>query len=297
MKWIIRFVFLVAAANVLGMTQVSVLLNQILLWLPNLLIAVVILLVAPLLGRFVRGVIEVGAGQMGFGNARILGRIAEIAIVAFAVVIALYQIGIANDLISILFIGVVGAVAIAFGLAFGLGGREVAAEITRSWYTEMSAATAKVMEAAATGSDAETGLERPRPVRADDGTGLVRGRLTRGPIGRGPIPPGCSPRGTRASVESAERVERLRPLGDRVAAERAPAAGSPRGGSPTSARQPRSAKAVQGRQRGRRRPRSRAGREAPQRRRTARLPPARPRPGGRPALGGVAPVVRRRRGA
>jgi hypothetical protein len=155
-KWIVRFVFLVAAANVLGMTQVSVLLNQILLWLPNLLIAVVILLVAPLLGRFVRGVIEVGAGQMGFGNARILGRIAEIAIVAFAVVIALYQIGIANDLISILFIGVVGAVSIAVGLAFGLGGREVAAEITRSWYTEMSAATAKVMEAAAA-ADPETG--------------------------------------------------------------------------------------------------------------------------------------------
>jgi hypothetical protein len=159
-KWIIRFVFLVAAANVLGMTQVSVLLNQVLLWLPNLLIAVVILLVAPLLGRFVRGVIEVGAGQMGFGNARILGRIAEIAIVAFAVVIALYQIGIANDLISILFIGVVGAVAIAFGLAFGLGGREVAAEITRSWYTEMSAATAKVMEAASA-ADAEADASLP----------------------------------------------------------------------------------------------------------------------------------------
>jgi hypothetical protein len=159
-KWIIRFVFLVAAANVLGMQQVSVLLNQILLWLPNLLIAVVILLVAPLLGRFVRGVIEVGAGQMGFSNARVLGRIAEIAIIAFAVVIALYQIGIANDLISILFIGVVGSLAIAFGLAFGLGGREVAAEITRSWYTEMSAATAKVMEAA---SEADREAERKRP--------------------------------------------------------------------------------------------------------------------------------------
>jgi hypothetical protein len=173
-KWIIRFVFLVAAANVLGMTQVSVLLNQILLWLPNLLIAVVILLVAPLLGRFVRGVIEVGAGQMGFSNARILGRIAEVAIIAFAVIIALYQIGIANDLISILFIGVVGALAIAFGLAFGLGGREVAAEITRAWYTEMSAATAKVMEAAAT-ADAATGPTDPSgsttgPSRAADTT-------------------------------------------------------------------------------------------------------------------------------
>ena len=167
-KWIIRFVFLVAAANVLGMQQVSVLLNQILLWLPNLLIAVVILLVAPLLGRFVRGVIEVGAGQMGFSNGRILGRIAEVAIIAFAVVIALYQIGIANDLISILFIGIVGALAIAFGLAFGLGGRDVAAEITRGWYTEMQSAATKVRDAAATLDDAPTAnvADRPTPVRA-----------------------------------------------------------------------------------------------------------------------------------
>ena len=169
-KWIIRFVFLVAAANVLGMTQVSVLLNEVLLWLPNLLIAVVILLVAPLLGRFVRGVIEVGAGQMGFSNGRILGRIAEVAIIAFAVVIALYQIGIANDLISILFIGIVGALAIAFGLAFGLGGRDVAAEITRGWYTEMQSAATKVRDAAATLDDAPTAsanvADRPTPVRA-----------------------------------------------------------------------------------------------------------------------------------
>lgn len=155
-KWIIRFVFLVAAANVLGMPQVSVLLNEVLLWLPNLLVAAVILLVAPLLGRFVRGLIEVGAGQMGFTNASILGRLAEIAIMAFAVLIAINQIGIATDLINILFIGVVAAVAIAVGLAFGLGGRDVAAEITRSWYVEMQSAADKVRESATTGVSAGT---------------------------------------------------------------------------------------------------------------------------------------------
>src|SRR5688500_14126145 len=80
-KWLIRIVFLVAAANVLGMPQVSELLNQVLLWIPNLLVAAVILLVAPLVARFVRGAIEVGAGQMGFTNATLLGRVAEIQII------------------------------------------------------------------------------------------------------------------------------------------------------------------------------------------------------------------------
>jgi hypothetical protein len=143
-KWLIRLVFLVAAANVLGMPQVSQLLNDVLLWIPNLIVAAVILLVAPLLARFVRGLIEVGAGQMGFTNAPLLGRIAEIAIIAFAVVIAINQIGIAANLVNTLFIGVVGALALAFGLAFGLGGRDVAAELTRSWYQQSQDAAARV---------------------------------------------------------------------------------------------------------------------------------------------------------
>ncbi len=159
-KWIIRFVFLVAAANVLGMPQVSLLLNQVLLWIPNLLVAAVILLVAPLIGRFVRGLIEVGAGNMGFTNAPLLGRIAEMAIIAFAVLIAIDQIGIAADLLNILFMGVVGALALAFGLAFGLGGRDVAARITDGWYAGTQAAAEKV-RAAAEESDSAPARSKP----------------------------------------------------------------------------------------------------------------------------------------
>jgi hypothetical protein len=157
-KWIVRLVFLVAAANVLGMPQVSLLLNQVLLWIPNLIVAAIVLLVAPLLARFVRGLIEVGAGQMGFSNARILGQIAEIAIVAFAVIIAIEQIGIAETLVNTLFIGLVGAFALAFGLAFGLGGREVAAELTRSWYEASQGAAEKAASAAD-----DTTPANPRP--------------------------------------------------------------------------------------------------------------------------------------
>jgi hypothetical protein len=163
-KWIIRFVFLVAAANVLGMPQVSLLLNQVLLWIPNLLVAAVILLVAPLIGRFLRGLIQVGAGNMGFTNAPLLGRIAEMAVIAFAVLIAIDQIGIAADLLNILFMGVVGALALAFGLAFGLGGRDVAARITESWYEGTQAAAEKVRAAAE--ADEPTGSRRTTPPRA-----------------------------------------------------------------------------------------------------------------------------------
>ena len=143
-KWLIRLVFLVAAANVLGLTQVSELLNDVLLWIPNLIVAAIILLVAPVLARFVRSAIEVGAGEMGFTNASLLGRIAEIAIVAFAVIIAINQIGIAANLVNILFVGIVAALALAFGLAFGLGGREVAGQLTQSWYEQSQAAAARV---------------------------------------------------------------------------------------------------------------------------------------------------------
>jgi hypothetical protein len=143
-KWLVRLVFLVAAANVLGLTQVSELLNDVLLWIPNLIVAAIILLVAPLLARFVRGAIEVGAGQMGFSNASLLGRIAEIAIIAFAVIIAINQIGIAANLVNTLFIGVVAALALAFGLAFGLGGRDVASQLTQSWYEQSQATAARV---------------------------------------------------------------------------------------------------------------------------------------------------------
>lgn len=170
-KWLVRLVFLVAAANVLGLTQVSELLNDVLLWIPNLIVAAIILLVAPLLARFVRSAIEVGAGEMGFTNAPLLGRIAEIAIVAFAVIVAINQIGIAANLVNTLFIGLVAAVALAFGLAFGLGGRDVAAELTRSWYEQSQDTAARVRARAETAAgDASTARAARSSTRSTGGS-------------------------------------------------------------------------------------------------------------------------------
>ncbi|HWH23392.1 MAG TPA: mechanosensitive ion channel [Candidatus Limnocylindria bacterium] len=146
--WVILLIFIIAAANFLGWPQVSNLLNDFIGWLPNLIVAVIILVAAPVVGRLVRGAVETGSQQMGMTSGRTLGRIAEIAVIAFAVVVAINQVGIAANLVNILFLGVVVALALAFGLAFGLGGREVAAQVTQDWYRKSQEAAAQVQAAA-----------------------------------------------------------------------------------------------------------------------------------------------------
>lgn len=145
-RWLIYLVFFLAAANFLGWSQVSILLNDFLAWLPNLIVAVIIVLAAPVLGRLLRTAIEASGEGMGLSNTALLGRVAEFAVVAFGVIVALYQVGIASDLVNILFIGVVGAMALALGLAFGLGARDVAAEISRNWYERSGAMAARIQD-------------------------------------------------------------------------------------------------------------------------------------------------------
>jgi hypothetical protein len=159
--WVIMLVFLVAAANFLGWPQVSDLLNDFIGWLPNLIVAVIILIAAPVVGRLVRGAVETGSSQMGMTSGRTLGRIAEIAVIAFAVVVAINQVGIASDLVNILFIGVVAALAIGFGLAFGLGGREVAGQVTQDWYRKSQEAASRVQAAA------DSTESKPRPATTE----------------------------------------------------------------------------------------------------------------------------------
>jgi len=146
-KWLIYLVFFLSAANFLGWTQVSVLINQFLAWLPNLIVAIIIVIVAPVLGRILRGTIEASGEGFGLTNTELLGRVAEFAVIAFGVIVALYQVGIASDLVNILFIGLVGAMSLAFGLAFGLGGRSVAEDVSRDWYNRSKTVAARIVEA------------------------------------------------------------------------------------------------------------------------------------------------------
>ena len=143
-KWFIRLIAIQAAASVLGLTQISEAINAVLLWLPNLVVAMVIIVVAALIANFVAGIVRGAASEMGFGSPNLLANIARYAIIVFAGVAAINQLGIAPTVVNTLFIGTVGAVALAVGLAFGLGGRDVASRMTESWYQNGQVAAQRV---------------------------------------------------------------------------------------------------------------------------------------------------------
>lgn len=138
-KWYIRLIALEAAFDTLGIPQVAQLFNTIILFLPNLIVALIIIFVGLLLGRFVSNVVRGLVAGTGVGNPGVFANITYYAIVGFAVFMALSQIHVAPSLLNILFTGLIGAVTIAVGLAFGLGGRETAARMLDDWYGGMRA--------------------------------------------------------------------------------------------------------------------------------------------------------------
>ncbi|MFN2455944.1 MAG: small-conductance mechanosensitive ion channel [Pyrinomonadaceae bacterium] len=133
-KWFIRLIFIQAAANILGMPQITAIINSIVLFIPNIVVALVIIVVGALIAKFLAGVVRGSVSEMGVGNPNLLATLTRYAVLGFAIIAAINQLGIAAVVVNTLFIGLVGSIALAVGLAFGLGGRDVAAKITESWY-------------------------------------------------------------------------------------------------------------------------------------------------------------------
>ncbi|MBC7778887.1 MAG: small-conductance mechanosensitive ion channel [Proteobacteria bacterium] len=146
-KWFIRLIVLVVAFDALGLPAVSDVLRQLLLWLPNLIVAMVVLILGGLVAEAASSLVRGATAEAGFDNPERLAKLASVAVWAFAVVIAVNQIGVAATLVNTLFMGLVGALALALGLAFGLGGRETAAEIVKKWYEQGKQAAPKIAEA------------------------------------------------------------------------------------------------------------------------------------------------------
>lgn len=137
-KWFLILVFLMAATDILGLTQVTQFLNQILLYIPNVLVATVILSIAFLLANFLYVIVRGSTRAAGIMSASLLATIIKWAVLIFGFLAALIQLGIATSLVNTLFIGLVGALSLAAGLAFGLGGREEAALMLRKIREEIS---------------------------------------------------------------------------------------------------------------------------------------------------------------
>jgi hypothetical protein len=133
-KFFVFLIFLQAAANVLGIAQLTEVLNRIVLYIPNIIVALAILVIGALVAKVLAGVVRGTVSELGVGNPALLGILTQYIVIGVAVIAALDQLAIAPTLVTTLLIGLVGSVALALGLAFGLGGRDVAREITQQWY-------------------------------------------------------------------------------------------------------------------------------------------------------------------
>ena len=123
-KWFFLIAFLIAAMDVLNWTSVTDFLKEIMFYIPNVIVAIIILAVGLIAGQFVKKAVITGLKTTGsIKNPELLGNIAQWSLVVFATLAALLQLGIAERLIEILFAGVV----ITLALSFGLGGKEKAA--------------------------------------------------------------------------------------------------------------------------------------------------------------------------
>ena len=121
-KWFFIVVFLMAATNILGLVEVTNFLQTVVLYLPNVIIAAVLLLIGILVAKFTEGVVRASVRAAGLASANFLGALGKWAITIFSLLIALNQLQVAGDIIKILITGLIAAVSLAVGLSFGLGG-------------------------------------------------------------------------------------------------------------------------------------------------------------------------------
>jgi len=134
--WFLMILVIIASLDALGLPIVSDLLNSIFLYIPNVVAAIIVLVLGFLLGTLLSAVVRTAASNAGLKNAEGLGKLALYAIVFFSGAIALIQLGIGGEIVVSAFGIAFGAAALALAIAFGLGGRDVAADYLKRWLEE-----------------------------------------------------------------------------------------------------------------------------------------------------------------
>ena len=130
--WLVMLVVILLASTALGLESINQMFGMMLAFIPTLIAAIVIIILGMIVGEFVRGLILASAG--GVAGVPTVAKIAKGAVIVLFM--ALQQVGVAEEIVTAAFTLILGAVALAVGLAFGLGNRDLAGEITRRWYEE-----------------------------------------------------------------------------------------------------------------------------------------------------------------
>lgn len=147
-KWFLILVFLVAAADILNMPQISAFIDQVAAYIPNVIAATVIVFIGIVAGNALAEAAERASIAANIVPPHLIGNFVRLPIFTFAVLAALSQLQIATDMVRILFSGIVFAMSLALGLAFGLGGRDEAKRILEQMSTK-AASTPRIVRASA----------------------------------------------------------------------------------------------------------------------------------------------------
>ena len=129
LKWTLIVVFLIPTLEIWGLSKATAVINQILFYLPNVIVSVVIAFIGILASNLVSYLVRHSVKTLGSSSANSLSVFSKGVIIFFTTLVVLNQLGVAQDLIRILFTGIVAMLALAGGLAFGLGGKDAAKEV------------------------------------------------------------------------------------------------------------------------------------------------------------------------
>lgn len=138
LNWLILLVFFIAATNIWGLTTVSTLLLGIIGYLPSVISAIIVLSLGVLLAGLVEGMVKASLASIDLRVSRLMGKIASYLVVTIAILAAFSELRIAKDFINTLFIGFVAMLSLGFGLAIGLGAKDLISRILNSWYTDLT---------------------------------------------------------------------------------------------------------------------------------------------------------------
>lgn len=150
--WVVMFAVLLVAASAIGLDSLANVFTELMSYIPSVIAAIVIIILGIVLGGFVGGLIMASAGALYGGPW--LARTGRGGVIVLAVFMALQELGVATDIVTTAFAILFGAVALALALSFGLGNRDLAAEITREWY-ERYRAERRAIDAEAAAEEAE----------------------------------------------------------------------------------------------------------------------------------------------
>jgi len=130
--WLMMLVVILFASSALGLENIRDMFGRMIAFIPTLISGIIIIILGIIIGEFVQGVILASAG--GVSGVPTLAKLTKGIMVLIALFMALQQVGVAEEIVTSAFTLILGSVALAAGLAFGLGNRDLAGEITRKWY-------------------------------------------------------------------------------------------------------------------------------------------------------------------